>query len=76
MTKKENDSICEYIHLRLIESFNGESSVSYGDLSEELIYIRIPKMIVPRLIKELEDKGILNRISNLKFEIVKPIKKI
>jgi hypothetical protein len=70
---KKKDSVYDYIHLKLLELCKGNTCISYGELSEELIYIRISKKIIPSLIKELEENGVLNKINQRKFEINKKI---
>lgn len=63
------NDIYGYIHFKLKENCNGTKEKSYHELVSQLSYIRISKKIIPKLIKELEKRKIINKVGKLSFEI-------
>ncbi len=69
MKVKSNFAFYLYLQQKLLENCNGELQIDYNKLKMKLINIKIPKTLIPILLREMEYLELGFKLNKFKFQI-------
>jgi predicted transcriptional regulator len=66
----EGNILYLFLQKRFLECSDQEGNVDYSKMKWKIINTRFPQSFIPRILKEMEDMGLLQRTSCMNFKII------